>query len=432
MGAYVQGLVKQYPPLKLVLPFVRTPANLAQYGFDRSFAAPFQLFPAIADNIASKFGVETKSLKYLSGKLGRQLTHADPRVVAEAQGRVMTATLFAVGLSTLAYSSEGQMPLITGAGPSDKEERAALVAAGWQPYSFRGVDGRYYSYLRFDPFATLIGSIADFTEASQRSAMDPNIETFMGFYPQAVVAALANNITNKTYLQGLSNLIDIASGDERSVGAVAGGLAGSFIPGIIGNSVGQTDPYMREVRSVTDRLISRVPGMSDSLQPRRNVLGEKIKRNSTTGAPIADIFLPVRATTISDKVVEREMANLRYGFNPIPSSRGGVDLTDPAYIEGGQDALDRYSELSGTLKIGGLTLRQAVRKLIRDPRYQQFPEVATEDGEPSQRAALINKVIRRYRDAAWRELLNERPSVLQAYQDNKIRKAAAKRPTLFD
>src|SRR3546814_2093965 len=59
------------------------------------------------------------------------------------------------GLSALAVSTalEGK---VSGSGPSDPLEQAALRDTGWQPYSIR-IGDQWYSYQRFEPISLLAG-----------------------------------------------------------------------------------------------------------------------------------------------------------------------------------------------------------------------------------------------------------------------------------
>lgn len=429
-GAVVQQWVQQWPNMAFLLPFVRTPANIAQFAWDRSFGLAFQT----AGLLASKS-------KFLSGgnlegplfALARELQDPNPAVRAAVMGRVATAvtvTSSLIGMSSVLMSDDG-LPIITGKGPGDKEERRALEQAGWQPYSIK-VGGRYLSYSRFDPIASALGMVADYTEALNATAGDPTKEDHgLENLGVAIVAAFANNFTNKTYLQGLTNMLDAASGDERKVSSAIGGLVGGFVPSVLANQTGGVDPYVREIRSVTDRVRARIPGLSDTLAARRNILGEKVSRESTTGLYGLDAFLPTRATQIKDDVIAREVADLKFGFNIPGLSYRGIDLTDEQFSQGGQDAYDRYMQLSGEVKLRGKTLRQALRKVINSAAYQALPAGFDEFGGHSPRVGVINQVLSQYRRKAWDQLLKERPTMREAV--SAVRKAArARRPTLLD
>ena len=74
------------------------------------------------------------------------------------------------------------------------QQKAAMLANGWQPYSIN-VGGKWYSYRRLDPFASLLGPVADFVELSKQIP-----STDRDKLCAAVVTALASNLINKTYL----------------------------------------------------------------------------------------------------------------------------------------------------------------------------------------------------------------------------------------
>ncbi len=44
---------------------------------------------------------------------------------------------------------------ITGGGPLDENQKKALMATGWQPYSFK-VGDKYISYQRLDPLGMMV------------------------------------------------------------------------------------------------------------------------------------------------------------------------------------------------------------------------------------------------------------------------------------
>ena len=74
------------------------------------------------------------------------------------------------------------------------QQKAAMLAQGWQPYSIN-VGGKWYSYRRLDPFASLFGPVADFVELGKQIPATDGDKI-----GAAVVASLANNLINKTYL----------------------------------------------------------------------------------------------------------------------------------------------------------------------------------------------------------------------------------------
>jgi hypothetical protein len=428
-GNYVSRWIADYPLFSFLLPFVRTPANIAQFTWDRTFGLALEVGALGWNKVNGMTGVSASTNAL--NKLSRELMDPNISVRVNAAGRLASGIVFATALTTAAVvtSDSNGFPLITGGGSEDKEERRAMIEAGWQPYSIR-IGDKYVSYSRFDPYAGLLGIVADYAAIQAEMATDPtkDDQVFTGI-GVAIVGALAKNLASKTYLAGLSSIVEAASGDTRSIEAAFGGSLGAFFPAIASNQVGALDPELREIRSVLDRIKSRIPGLSSSLPPRRNLLGEPVKRESATGLTMIDGMLPVRVNRIKDDIIAQEVAQLAYGFNIPGLVQRGVDLTDPKYDSNGQGAYDRYMELSGEVRIGGKDLRQALRILIGNSEYQRLSPEMDELGQTSPRVALINSTLAKYRKKAWTQLLKERPD-LRA--DVKHSSDLRKRPTLFN
>jgi hypothetical protein len=424
-GRALGAWVSDNPLMGFFIPFITTPANIAQFAWDRSFGIVLQ----------SAAGVSNKLFKWSPNMEGsllalqRQLNDPDIAVRANAVGRMLTSMFVLSAAATLTMMTDDDgFPLVTGGAPEDKEERRSLEMAGWQPYSIR-VFGKYIQYSRLDPIAGFLGMAADYAQIMARFATDPTKDAY-GIEATAVaaVAAMARNLTSKTYMQGLSNILEAGNGDTTKIAAALGSTASGFVPSILAGQVGAVDPDMREIRGVLDRIMTRVPGLSKNLAPRRNMLGERVKRQSSTGFTALDAWLPARMSDISDDIIAQEVAVLKFGFNVPNLVTRGVDLTDEAFIVNGQDAYDRYTELSGIVKIGGKDLRQALRVLIQSPVYQNLPDGIDQYGQVSPRVELINSTLSKYRRKAWTQLLAERPAIKQQVQEQK---KATRRPRLF-
>ena len=88
----------------------------------------------------------------------------------------------------------------------------------------------------------------------------------------------------------------------------------------------------------------------------------------------------------------------------------------------GQTAYDRQLELLKDVKIGGRTLRKSLETLVGSRAYQRL-EPESQPELPSPRIEEINKVLRRYRKEAKKQMLSEFPEIAQQY--NRILKARA-------
>lgn len=444
VSAFVSNLTNQHPIFKLIAPFIRTPVNLAGFAFRRSGV------PDATNVITTQLRTMYAQRSFKLAKLGDvDLDRITNRTVQEmtetgrfktsTPGRGQAAVLGRMGASIGMVGYFGHkvaLGEITGAGPADPEQRALLAQTGWQPYSFRTAEG-YVSYRRVDPFATLIGTVADFLEAGRYS--EESDQDAIDTVSMAMVSALAQNFTNKTYLQGISNLVGILEDPRRNTKSFVQQSLGGFAPSLFAQSLLATgDPFLRDHQSVAqgsqiiqdtedgfpllrqalNALRARIPGLSRDLAPSRNLFGEPIRRQQALGAaenPVLDMIVPIAYREVSDDVVNQELANLRHGFTTPKKVHRGLDLQD-FRSDQGQTAFDRYSQLHGEVVLGGRTMREAMRKLIQSAEYQKLDPVPV-PGFDSPRVTLLSGIIQDYRREAWRQTLREFPDLQRAERD---------------
>ena len=385
LGRSLQEAVNKHPGLRLVMPFVRTPTNL--------FRKAVRYTPGI-----SLLMRETRD----------KLTHADPMVRAQARGEMMVGGLFWGLASSMAMSGR-----LTGGGPSNKEERDLLLATGWRPYSVvrDNPDGskEYVEFRRFDPFASILGLAADFAEIGGQ--LDDEDVAALAV---PMTAALARNLTNKTYLTGLAEVANLLTAPDRYGERWLSNRASSYVPNVL--SVANDDEYLRDVRSIMDGLKKKLPGLSETLPPRRNILGEAI-----TPAPgwipfvggVDNAARQLSPAAYSRRVgdsVKEELAALRFGFSQPSRTYRGVPL-DALKNDKDQNLYDRYVQLHGEVSVGGKSLHDALSHLFSSDRYKRLPAPEGENDQLNPRIREAQHVIGRYRDRALRQLRRENPDV---------------------
>ena len=406
IGNKIQNMVTAHPMLRFITPFIRTPLNIASYAGDRMLGAPLGQFRRLANKT---FRGDLQRLEGSRNKYIQDMLSGDPNKVAEARGRLVTGF---GALAVLHHFVENGT--ITGRAPSDPEQRQILEASGWQPYSIKIGDG-YVSYQRLDPFATLLGTVADFYQYGKFA--HPSEQEEGESIVAAILVSLGNNFTNKSYLTGFHNFVQALQDPERFMPTFMQRYSASLVPSALGQTTGAlTDDYMRDVNGHVDGLMNKIPFYSDSVSPLRNVLGEPVRRRRSAGhdsiGSVMSLLLPVAYREVSDDQITRELGLLGHGFTPPRPVVGDYDLRE-FKGSGGQSAYDRWQELQGKVTIGGKSLRRSLGKLINSRRYQKMsPE--SDVGAPSPRISEIRKVIGQYRRKAWRQLLREFDEVKMA------------------
>lgn len=328
-GQAIQKTIKMLH-LEWAVPFVQTPANVAKEMLRLTPGAPIigEWRQAIA-----KGGIE-----------------ADKAIAEMVLGT-------ALGTAVFSFAVGGN---ISGQGDPDPKKRAVQMASGWQPYSIK-IGDTWYSYQRLQPVGTLVGMAAD--AAAVWDHMGPEESDKI---PKIMSTAFANAITNQTFLQGITNLVNAISDPQRFGPRFIQNMAGSAVPAIVGQTAQMLDPYQREVNSVLDAVKARIPGVSETLMPKRDAYGEPIAgKDHVLGVA------PVTSSTTSTDRVRTEAARLGVGVSKAPdhielpagrdSKLGKVELTP--------QQKDIFADKSGHMA------HQILSQMVNLPSWETLPDM---------------------------------------------------------
>lgn len=415
----IQSFISMHPAAKFVLPFVNVSTNIIKFAgrrVDLAGLSAAKMMQTNPDFIGSRILADTNN------QLVRDIYSNDPRKKYEAAGRL------SVGFSTTALfiglASSGR---ITGSGPKDKNHRALMEQTGWQPYSMK-IGDKWVSYERADPMAILMGLAADTAMYGQYT--DVEDEQGVAALMTGMTMAIAKNITNKSYLAGVTNLAQVMSDPERHGNLFLSNFLGGFVPFSTALNQAQdvVDPVTREAIGLKDRLWRKIPGLSEDLPAIRNILGEEVhaKRSlfddEEKDFSPTNFFVPIQYKTVKDDFVWNQLNELGHAFSPPSRKSGGLDLTTVKSLEGGVNAYDRYQVLSGKISIGGSTLKQALKRLFKSKGYARMDSEQIGD-QPSERVRAVNAVIGRYRRAALRQLTTEVPELQELEEQRRLQRA---------
>ncbi len=385
-AAEITRFVTTHPEARVVLPFVKTPYNILRQAVQSS--GPIGLF--------------TKTVR-------EELAAGGARR-AEALGRMGTGS--AIGVAAVGYAISGN---ITGARPKTPDGKVAPMPEGWQPYSIK-VGNRYVSYQGLEPISTMIGTVADMVQLSEHVSEDERHG--LG---SAITMGIVNNLSNKSYLQGLTQLIDvIESDDPNKLESFMRQRAASYIPAISGQTAKAADPLTKQAWDVKEALMLRVPGLSDKVPPMYNLLGKPVEHSKGTFMVNPFSF----SDTVPGHVTEElsRLARREGGFELPPKTLDQVKLTHEQYA--------RMMELRGSKTIGGKTLEENVAELVKSDKYQSLGDSI--GIYKSAKREFIERRISQYQRQAEIQLQKEVPGLRQAVQQNKLNKKAtmANRPDL--
>ena len=248
---------------------------------------------------------------------------------------------------------------VSGAGNPDAGKRRVQQAAGWQPYSVK-VGDTWYNYQRLQPLGTLMGLAADAAEV-----WDHATEEEADKIPKMVAVAFANAVTNQTFLQGITSIVNALSEPQRFGPKLAQSYAASIIPAIVAQPTAMNDPVAREVDSMLDAIKARIPGLRGTLLPKRDVFGEPIQTKERLGA-----LSPVTETTESTDKVRIEAARLNISAGDAPKKvhvgRGSGKLGD---VKLEPEQRDVFADVAGHLAHDVLT------SVVNSPGWDELPDL---------------------------------------------------------
>lgn len=312
------SIVNNSLPLKLAMPFMQIGMNILDEGLIKN--TPLALASqTMRDNLFGRNGDVART---------------------QAYARVMVGSGIAAGVMGLA--AEG---ILTGAGPTNPNQRRLKEAEGWKPYSIR-IGDTYYPFRKYlGPLGPLVGGAASIYESAHLLS-----EGEVGKAAGSAVFGFAAVVSDETWMKGLSDLVDATRHWDTDGEKYLRNLALDFIPFSVG--VGQVarmvDQYQREVHSWTAAARNKLPGLSEGLMPQRD----------WTGNPVGSHTMMSPSVWKNDRAMAAMEAAEMYPAKQRRDVRG-VPLNDQQY-----DDLTRIS--------GGLA-KMRMDMLVNTPGFTSLP-----------------------------------------------------------
>lgn len=256
-GQKIQALINAWPALRFIAPFVRTPTNLFKDAYaERSPLAVF----------SQKFRAD------VTGKNGQRAQ--DMAIARAGMG----------SLTVLSVAAMAQSGMITGGGPSNFEGRQLLESTtGFKPYSIRVLNpvtgkSEWHSYARIEPLAFVIGATADAVDILNNlgeEEVDQELLEESYNAMAAIMAGVMENTMSKTFLSGPAEFFAMVREADTKMDSYLKSRGGGFVPfsGTLRDLERIDDPYLREAWTALNKIKQNVPGLSDNLPLRLDVLG---------------------------------------------------------------------------------------------------------------------------------------------------------------
>lgn len=338
-------------------------------------------FVNIGAQILDQSLVKRTPLGILSKQIRADLSGANGNAAQDvATARMLAGTALAITFGGLA--AEG---FVSDSGPSDPKQFAMWKLAGNQPHSIR-IGNIWYQMNRLGPLGMLASVAADMYDVAHLASKDD-----MSAAGGAFVHAIAQNILDASFMAGPAQWLDAIEHPETDGASFVQNFAASFVPYSVGmqQMARAMDPYTRQTRSILDTIKSRIPGLSETLMPRRDIWGQPIMNNSALGGRG---LTAIYEQQISTDPVNLAMAALAMAPAQPDRKIRNVTLSDQQY--------DDYSRIAGRMA------KQRLNVIVNSPDFKTW--------DSNQQRDVITEVLRQSRDVAQGIILMKYPSLVAA------------------
>lgn len=392
---------EEYGIGSMIVPFVKTPANLTKAIIDYS---PVGVANAIFND---------------ARKLNRAIEKGEPTAVLQNKfvqdfGKGMAGTIMmlaGLGITKALKDKYGDDFKILGSASEDKDLAAfEKDILGYQPYSVVA-NGRSYTYDWALPLGGSLATAADMLEAfeSFEDAEEGNGEAW-----NQVASALksgAGTLANQSYIAGVSDLFGnddfVTSLVNIPKNAITQFIPLSTLSGQVANFIDNSkrNTYNTEggplgyLKNTKDKVVSKIPGAKESLPQSYNTLGEAVKYNDGDSLPMRAINTFLSPFNTSTGAKNKEVANEIYNvYKETGDKTIFPRLADNKITKNGKEINLSTEQKSNLQKLMGETTSKELGSLFKSEAYQSM--------DATGKANLINEVISYSSDYSKQRLFN--------------------------
>ena len=370
---------------------------------------PFFLFARTGVNGLAMAGKHTPGINLLLTKQ-RAIFSASP----ENMGPVMkygiqnaeqlaNAKALALGRQTMGASvifMAAQMHMngnLRGNGPPHRALRKTWEDNGYKRNTVK-LGETWVSYESFEPFNQILTLVSDIADNSQLMG-----EEWTTGNLRRLTSIVAEGITSKSYLSSLQDMVDLASGDPKAGGRIAGGLLNNTIPmSSMRNELGKLfSPHTRELDSdIWTAIRNRnqlTENGSDQLPIKYDILNGKSIKDQDFPTRMFNMFSPVQFNL--DGGPGRDLLfRSNYDLRTSVMSYNGISFKENAKLR------SEFQRL-----IGEQNIEAKLDKLAKDPgimnsiyTMEQGPKSAEPSTMPHN--LIIGKIFKEAKAKAWAQL----------------------------
>lgn len=365
----MEGL-REFKMSYAVLPFIKTPTNLIKYMTRRT--------PGLAGQS-----------DYMLGEIAAGGARAD---LAEAQisagAMYLTAGLMLAGGGYLRGAVTDNFAARRNLNQLEVEQQSYVDPETGEQTALGRLDGNPISFLLFS--ATVHETVQAYIEANGDELTPDELEDGIMEILAIPAGVAAKYALSKTWTQGMAQALEAIQKDTE--GNYIQKMAGNLLPA--GNTIKwvnkqSQDPYLREASSALEEIQNKIPGLSRTLPPVPDLLGNPSMTKQLDGFGTN----PITQKVPTDHPVMNELRRLQLQ-DPNKVVLGGVTrIIDEVKLDGvekwnfmqfvrqlkddqGKDLIDTFNEIVTSAEYQSPEMTDAKRNLILSDIYNKRKELA--------------------------------------------------------
>ena len=408
-------LIQRAPVLKPFLMFPKTSMNMLAFTGSHN---PLGLF--IKDLNAFKHsineGVSEVTVDKLLTARGIPLDEnkfiAYETIRAELKGRKAIGTLSVLGAVALFTGDR-----LHGNGLYDKTRQRTRRELGWKPRSYKGLDGKWYSYENMGALSDWLALTADVMDNFD-TLDEGGIETMLN----KMGHLLAANLTNKSFTAGLEPLNDVLAGNPAALSRWGASFGSAFAPmSGMRNELGRLlEPQLKEVDQELGQLLANRNVFAKSTLPDLHdwIDGGKVGEPLGFFARIWNVYSPW--WKVSDSISPEKQFLIDIEFDGRPSLR-----TNGRGVEYTPDQRSEVTDLMGQDQV----FKKGVQRIMNSAdgkRFRKAYKEAQKLGIPLDRKEFLrihtqlNSLLRRAQTYAESRMSGRTEVMEKQYKNRQI------------
>ena len=326
------AIIKRFPLLRPFFMFPRTATNMIKFtGSHNPVGLFFKQVNEYSEPFANQSISNVKKLleqRGITGLADDKLEMAYETIRAELKGRKAIG-FFAMSGAALMFTSDR----LHGNGIYDRTRQRTRNQLGWQPRSYKGWDGKWYSYEGLGAVSDWIAVMADIMDNFDTPMSDGTLDTGGLEIPmQKMMYVIGANLTNKTFLAGIEPLYDVLQGNPSATARWTASFGSSLVPGSgLRNELSRLmSPGIKEVENeVTQLIANRNPGMKGNLPAAYDwVDGGKVREPDSFWTRAWNAYAPVFKVRDGMSPEKQFLIDVEFDGRPQLNTDGnGVELS---------------------------------------------------------------------------------------------------------